>query len=63
MNVGLPREVEWSGERVRTSIFNAPVAGPVRVGPLDLEGDAQSDLASAIAFAVERRSWWSPGIG
>ncbi len=44
VNVGLPREVEWRGERVRTGIFKSPVAGPVRVGRLNLEGDGQADL-------------------
>ena len=45
VNVGGPREVEWRGRRVRTSIWKTPVAGRVRVGRLDLEGDEQSDLA------------------
>jgi MOSC domain-containing protein YiiM len=45
VNVGGPREVEWRGERVRTSIWKAPVAGRVAVGPTNLAGDAQSDLS------------------
>ena len=45
INVGLPREVEWRGKVVRTSIFKAPVAGRVRVGELNLDGDGQSDLS------------------
>jgi len=44
VNVGRPREVEWRGETVRTSIFKAPVSGKVRVRTLNLEGDEQSDL-------------------
>lgn len=44
VNVGLPREVEWNGRTVRTSIFKAPVPGPVHVGKLNLDGDEQSDL-------------------
>ena len=28
VNVGLPREVEWRGKRVRTGIWKEPVAGP-----------------------------------
>jgi MOSC domain-containing protein YiiM len=43
VNVGLPREVEWRGRRVRTGIWKEPVAGPVRVGRLNLEGDGQAD--------------------
>jgi MOSC domain-containing protein YiiM len=44
VNVGMPREVDWHGKLVRTSIFKSPVLGPVRVATLNLEGDKQSDL-------------------
>ena len=44
VNVGLPREVEWNGRIVRTSIFKAPVGGQVEVKKLNLDGDEQSDL-------------------
>ena len=45
VNVGLPREIEWRGKLVRTSIFKAPVPGRVRVAALNLENDEQSDLS------------------
>jgi MOSC domain-containing protein YiiM len=45
VNVGGPREVDWHGRAVRTSIWKAPVEGPVRVTTLNLEGDEQSDLS------------------
>jgi MOSC domain-containing protein YiiM len=45
INVGLPREVEWRGRLVRTSIFKAPVQGGVRVAKLNLAGDQQADLS------------------
>ena len=44
VNVSLPREVEWKGRIVRTSIFKAPVSGRVRVRKLNVDGDQQSDL-------------------
>lgn len=44
VNVGLPREVPWHGKTVLTSIYKAPVPGPVRVKRLNVEGDRQSDL-------------------
>src|SRR5215467_3778355 len=44
VNVGLPREVEWNGRTIRTSIFKAPVSGRVPVRKLNLDGDQQSDL-------------------
>jgi len=45
INVGLPREVRWHGGVVLTSIFKAPVVGPVAVTATNLEGDRQSDLS------------------
>jgi len=45
VNVGLPREVEWRGKAVRTSIFKSPVAGRVKVTKLNIAGDKQSDLS------------------
>jgi MOSC domain-containing protein YiiM len=44
VNVGRPREVSWRGRQVRTGIFKEPVAGPVRVRRLNLDGDRQADL-------------------
>ncbi len=44
VNVGQPREVEWRGELVRTSIWKAPVAGRVALRGTNLAGDEQSDL-------------------
>jgi len=44
VNVGRPRRVEYLGRQVRTAIWKSPVAGPVRVTRLSLEGDKQSDL-------------------
>lgn len=45
VSVGGPREVEWRGRSIRTSIFKTPVSGRVRVGRLNLTGDEQSDLS------------------
>lgn len=44
INVGQPREVPWQGDSILTSIFKDPVAGPVAVRTMNLEGDRQSDL-------------------
>jgi MOSC domain-containing protein YiiM len=44
VNTGLPRDVEWHGRAVRTSIWKAAVDGRVRVRRLNLDGDEQSDL-------------------
>jgi len=65
LNVGLPREVEWRGEMVRTSIFKAPVPGRVRVTELNVEGDGQSDLSvhggvdkAVYAYPSEHYAYW-----
>ncbi len=42
--VGLPRIVEYNGEPGVTAIFKDSVAGKVRVGEFNLEGDRQADL-------------------
>ena len=44
LSVGLPREVEWDGQTVLTSIFKTPVDRRLRVTRLNVEGDEQSDL-------------------
>ena len=65
VNVGLPREVEWNGKIIRTSIFKAPVSGRVRVAKLNLEGDQQSDLSvhggidkAICAYPSEHYRFW-----
>ena len=65
INVGAPREVEWRGEAVRTSIFKAPVAGRVRVTRLNIQGDEQSDLSvhggsdkAIYAYPSEHYAFW-----
>ncbi len=44
LSVGLPREVDWHGRTVLTSIYKAPVDRRLRVTTLNFEGDEQSDL-------------------
>jgi MOSC domain-containing protein YiiM len=65
VSVGLPREVEWRGKTVRTSIFKEPVAGRVRVGRLNLEGDRQADLTvhggtdkAVYVYPAEHYAFW-----
>src|SRR5437879_8515470 len=65
VNVGLPQEINWRGETVRTSIFKAPVEGRVRVTTLNVEGDRQSDLSvhggsdkAVYAYPSEHYAFW-----
>src|SRR5262249_17956120 len=45
LNVGLPRDVTWNGKTVRTAIWKFPVEGRRMVRKLNIDGDAQADLA------------------
>ena len=70
LNVGGPREVEWRGRLVRTSIWKEPVRGAVRVTSLNLDGDAQSDLSvhggpdkAVYAYPSEHYDFWHRELG
>ena len=63
--VGLPRDVEWHGRTVTTSIFKEPVSGRVRVSQVNLEGDKQSDLSvhggpekAVYVYPAEHYPYW-----
>jgi MOSC domain-containing protein YiiM len=65
VNVGLPRQIEWQGKQVTTSIFKSPVAGPVALRTLNLDGDKQSDLTvhggadkAVYGYAIEHYAYW-----
>lgn len=45
LNVGLPRDVAWRGETVRTAVWKQPVPDRRMVGRLNVAGDGQGDLA------------------
>ena len=65
INVGLPREVEWNGRIVTTSIWKSPVESAVRVSKLNFAGDQQSDLSvhggskkAVYAYPSEHYPYW-----
>ena len=45
VNVGLPREITWRGKTVYTSVWKEPVQGRRLVRRLNIDGDAQGNLA------------------
>jgi MOSC domain-containing protein YiiM len=70
VSVGLPRDVEWQGRTLRTSIFKEPVGGPVRVRTTNLDGDRQSDLSvhggpdkAVYLYPAEHYPWWRERLG
>jgi len=72
INVGLPREVQWHGKTVLTSIFKAPVESSVKVRRLNVEGDRQADLEvhggaekAVYVYPAEHYAFWRaelPGV-
>ena len=65
VNIGLPRQVKWMGKLISTGIFKEPVAGRVRIGSLNMEGDRQADLSvhggankAIYAYAAEHYGVW-----
>lgn len=65
VSVGKPREVEWRGRKVLTSIFKTPTSHRVRVARDNLEGDEQSDLTvhggaekAVYAYPAEHYEFW-----
>jgi MOSC domain-containing protein YiiM len=72
VNVGRPREIDWKGKTIRTSIFKEPVQGRVRLETLNFVGDEQADLAvhggpqkAVYGYASEHYDFWQqqlPGV-
>jgi MOSC domain-containing protein YiiM len=72
ISVGLPREVQWHGKTVTTSIFKTPVSGRVAAKRLNLDGDQQSDLTvhggadkAVYVYPSEHYAFWReelPGV-
>jgi MOSC domain-containing protein YiiM len=44
LNVARPRLIVYQGTTINTGIFKEPVAGPVQLRTLNLDGDRQADL-------------------
>jgi len=45
LNVALPRLALYHGKTINTAIYKQPVAGPVQLRTLNLDGDRQADLS------------------
>ena len=70
VNVGLPKDVPWQGKTVFTGVFKAPVAGPVHVGRLNVDGDGQGDLAghggeqrAVFVYQLDSYRYWERELG
>jgi MOSC domain-containing protein YiiM len=65
VNVSLPKEIDFEGQKVRTGIFKEPVEGRVRLRTLNLDGDKQADLTvhggpdkAVYAYPIEHYEYW-----
>src|SRR4051812_4822527 len=70
VNVGLPQDVPWRGQTVRTAIFKSPVAGRRQVSRLNVDGDGQADLVAhggehRAVYVYDRSAYehWSQVLG
>jgi ferredoxin-NADP reductase/MOSC domain-containing protein YiiM len=70
VNVGLPRDVTWNGKTVRTSVWKSPVDGRRMVRKLDIDGDAQADLAghggehrAVFVYQMDSYHYWEGFLG
>jgi MOSC domain-containing protein YiiM len=70
VNVGTPREFEYSGRPARSAIWKAPVSGRIAARGVNLDGDDQADRRAhggpdkaIYAYAVEDLRWWERKIG
>src|SRR6202451_1999186 len=70
VNVGLPRDVTWNGKTVQTAVWKSPVTGRRMVRTLDIDGDAQADLAghggeqrAVFVYQMDSYHYWERILG
>lgn len=70
VNVGMPADVTWRGKTVHTGVYKSPVAGPVMVRRLNVDGDGQGDLGghggeqrAVMVYQTESYDYWSRFLG
>jgi ferredoxin-NADP reductase/MOSC domain-containing protein YiiM len=70
INVGLPRDIAWRGEKVRSAIWKQPVQGRIAVSRLNVEGDGQGDLAghggehrAVMVYQMDAYRYWEAQLG
>jgi ferredoxin-NADP reductase/MOSC domain-containing protein YiiM len=70
VNVGLPKDVAWRGETVRTAIWKKPVLGRQMVRRLNIDGDGQGDLAghggehrAVMVYQMDSYRHWESHLG
>jgi ferredoxin-NADP reductase/MOSC domain-containing protein YiiM len=70
INVGLPRDVQWQNQTVRTAIWKQPVTGRIAARRLNLDGDGQGDLGghggehrAVLVYQMDSYRYWETLLG
>ena len=70
VNVGIPHDVTWNGKTVRTSVWKLPVDGRHLARRLNIDGDAQADLAghggehrAVFVYQMDSYHYWERFLG
>jgi MOSC domain-containing protein YiiM len=70
VNVGLPRDIAWQGKTVHTAVWKAPAQGRRMVRRLNIDGDAQGDLAghggehrAVFVYQIDSYRYWQSQLG
>jgi ferredoxin-NADP reductase/MOSC domain-containing protein YiiM/ferredoxin len=70
VNVGLPRDVTWKGKSVRTAIWKWRIEGRRMARKLNIDGDAQADLAghggeqrAVFVYQMDSYDYWKRFLG
>jgi len=70
VNVGLPRDISWRGQTVRTAIWKQPVEGKRIAARLNIAGDGQGDLAghggenrAVMVYQMDSYRYWEAQLG
>ncbi|MGA8170624.1 MAG: MOSC and FAD-binding oxidoreductase domain-containing protein [Methylocystis sp.] len=70
VNIGMPRNVAWKGRTVYSGVWKSPVQGPRMVRRLNIDGDAQGDLAghggehrAVFVYQFDSYHYWERQLG
>ncbi|GCE22534.1 MOSC and FAD-binding oxidoreductase domain-containing protein [Dictyobacter kobayashii] len=70
VNVGLPRDIAWHGEVVRTAVWKESVPGKQMVRRLNIDGDGQGDLGghggenrAVFVYQIASYHYWEQQLG
>ena len=65
VNVSQPKEIQYNGATITTSIFKEPVEGRIMLRTLNLDGDEQADLSvhggidkAVYVYSTENYDYW-----